>query len=73
MITEDQIDKALKVMYEEISMPYMARVGDFIESPTDPPTGPLRDAALRALRKADSEADEKNRAFVRRILEAALE
>jgi hypothetical protein len=72
MITDRQIDKALEVMYEEISLPYMAHVADFINSPTDPPPGPLRDAALKALREADNEANDMNRAFVRRVLEAAL-
>jgi hypothetical protein len=70
--TEAQIDAALEVLREEVPMPYAASIDDFIASPTDPPRGPARDAALAALRSADEEAEAKNRDLVRRALVAAL-
>jgi hypothetical protein len=71
-VTDEQIDAAIAVLREEITMPYGARSSDFIAGPSNPPPGPERDAALLALRVADDEADRKNRDLVRRALIAAL-
>ena len=71
LVTEAQIDAAMAVLREEMSMPYGADVRDFIAGPDDPPPGLERDAALRALRAADDETDRMNRDLIRRALLAA--
>jgi len=70
--TDAQIDAAFAVLSAEVMMPYAADVSDYISSPSDPPAGLKRDEALAALRAADEQAEEQNRAVVRRALTAAL-
>lgn len=73
MITENQVTAAISVLREELSLPFMARASDYIESPDQPPPGPEREAAMAALRAADDEAEQLNRALVRRALQAAAD
>jgi hypothetical protein len=69
--TEAQVDAALAVLRKDFDLGGNVWSGDFINGPTDPPPGPERDAALRALRAADEEAEQKVRAVVREALQAA--
>lgn len=71
-MSEEMIDAALAVLYEEWTPPFGTRSRDFIQSPESPPPGPERDEALAALRAADDEADRLTRDLIRRTLIAAL-
>jgi len=73
-LTDTQVDSALRVWREEAASPYgPARISDYVTSPTEPPPGPERDAALAALRAADAECEAMNRDLMRRAILAALE
>jgi len=62
IVTDDMVTRAYNVLLEETSPPYYADVRDFTDEQVK--------AGL--LRKADNEAEEMNRALIRRALEAAL-
>lgn len=61
-ITEDMIEKALKVMAQENVLPYSADVRDFTDE----------EVKEGKLRETDAECDRLNEEFVRRVLEAAF-
>ena len=61
-ITEDMIDRASRVLWEEASLPYIADIRHFTDE----------DVRNGELRRADNDCEEKNRSLVRRALEAAL-
>jgi hypothetical protein len=68
-VTDEMIDRALDVLYGEMTMPYMTRAADYV---TEGSTGELRDAEMVLLRSADEDADRRNRDLIRRALDAAL-
>ena len=68
--SEAQIEVASRVIREETSMPYMARVGDYLAEDAQ---GQERDDGLAALKAADEDADRMNWLFVRRVLKAAMD
>lgn len=61
-VTDDMVERAYLALLEESWPPYSADVRDFTDE----------DVKKGLLRKADEEADQMNRAFVRRMLEAAI-
>lgn len=70
-ITNAQIDAAMDVLSEEcVTLPYGAHVAYYVSADS---RGEERDQQLAALRAADAEAEAKNRAVVRRALQAARE
>lgn len=62
IVTEEMVTRACGVLYEEWYPPYSADASDFS----------VEDVKAGKLKKADNEAEEMNRAFVRRMLEAAM-
>jgi hypothetical protein len=69
-ITDAQVDAALDVLSEEMELPYMARVANYVTADS---RGDERAQQLAALRAANADAEAKNRALVRRALQAAQE
>jgi hypothetical protein len=69
-ITDAQVDAALAVLSEEMTLPYGACVAHYVSADS---RGEERARQLAALRAADEEAEVKNRAVVRRVLQAAKE
>lgn len=63
-MNDDAIDWALHVWREEAEVAYMARINDHLRPDGTPD--------LEALRKADDEAEQKNRNLMRRAVLAAL-
>lgn len=68
--TDAQVDAALAVLGEEMDLPYMARIANYVTPDSE---GDERAQQLAALRAADEEAEAQNRALVRRALQAAKE
>jgi hypothetical protein len=68
--TERQILAARDVLREEFVLG-LVPIRDFIRSPTDPPPGPERDAALAAFHAEEAASGERVRAVIRRALMAA--
>lgn len=69
-ITDAQIDAAMEVFSEEgVTLPYSARIENYVSADSE---GDERAQQLAALKAADEEAEVKNRALVRRVLQAAL-
>ena len=68
--TDAQVEAAIAVLRQEMSMPYMARVADYIAEDAQ---GQELDDGFAALRAADEDADRMNRLVVRRALKAAME
>lgn len=69
VVTEDMVDRAFGVIAHESTLPFMASVGSYVSMGSE---GAERAAEMSALKAADEECNELNRAFVRRMLEAAL-
>jgi hypothetical protein len=62
VITDEMVTRAYNVLLEEIYPPYSADARDFTDE----------DVKAGKLKKADDEAEEMNRALVRRSLEATM-
>lgn len=71
-VTDDQIDAALDILRDSDGLPGAPPIRWFVRSPTDPPPGPERDAAVAALHQAEEQAERDAPDLVRRALEAAL-
>lgn len=69
-ITDAQVDAALAVLGEEMELPYGARIENYVSADSE---GDERAQQLAALQAADRDATERNRALVRRALQAAKE
>lgn len=70
--TDDMVSAAVREAREWWDLGGYVDSRDYLRSPTDPPPGPGRDAALAALRAADADAEQEVRGAMRRVLEAAL-
>lgn len=68
--TEAQVDAAIGVLRKHMEMPYMARVNDYMRKNAQ---GLEFSDGLAKLQEADREAEQRNRAIVRKALKAAME
>lgn len=69
MVTDDMVARAMTVLREEMTMPYMTRVRDYVSEGS---MGEQREQELTALKAADEKCDRMNLDLVRRALTAAF-
>lgn len=72
-VTEQMVTAAVREAREYFDIGGYVDSTRFVRSPTDPPPGPERDAALAALRAADAAAEHEVREAMRSVLRAAIE